>query len=151
MSLYFTLSFVSCNFNYFEKHSVWKFMYKWVTDTPLDPVDRSALDPWTPSTEFADLYTWHQFRGVFVHKNNEKCLCKHGSLGSVFELWPARSPDLNPLDSYLCCHLKSIVYTTAVNGVTQLQQRVEDGCELIRNTPVISERVRQSLMRRAAP
>jgi hypothetical protein len=38
----------------------------------------------------------------------------------------------------------------AVNDVVELQQRVEDGWELIHSTPAISERVRQSFMRRAA-
>jgi hypothetical protein len=43
------------------------------------------------------------------------------------------------------------VSTTALNDVVELiQQRVEGGYELIRNTPVMFERVRQTLMRRAA-
>jgi hypothetical protein len=42
------------------------------------------------------------------------------------------------------------VYAMAVNDVAELQQRVNDGCELIHNTAGIFERVRHSLMRRAA-
>jgi hypothetical protein len=42
------------------------------------------------------------------------------------------------------------VYATAVSDAAELQQRAKDGCELIRNTPGVLERVRQSLMRRAA-
>jgi hypothetical protein len=52
-------------------------------------------------------------------------------------LWPARSPDLNLLDFYLRSYLKSTVYAMAANDGVELQQRVEDGCELIRNRPGI--------------
>jgi hypothetical protein len=31
-------------------------------------------------------------------------------------------------------YIKSTVYATAVNDTTELQQRAEEGCELIRNT-----------------
>jgi hypothetical protein len=41
------------------------------------------------------------------------------------------------------------VYATAVNAVAEQQQRVKNGCELIRNTPGIFERVRQSLIKSA--
>ena len=30
--------------------------------------------------------------------------------------WPARSPDLNPLDFHLWGHLKSIVYATSIEN-----------------------------------
>jgi hypothetical protein len=62
-------------------------------------------------------------------------------------LWPARSPDLNLLDFYLWGHLKSIVHAMAVNDVVELEQRIEDGCELIFNTAGIFEHMWQSLMR----
>ena len=42
--------------------------------------------------------------------------------------WPARSPDLNPLDLYLWCHLKAIVYFTPIHNVEILHQRIEQGC-----------------------
>lgn len=38
----------------------------------------------------------------------------------------------------------------AVNDEAELQHRIEDGCKLIRNKLGILERVRQSLVRRAA-
>jgi hypothetical protein len=47
-------------------------------------------------------------------------------------------------------HLRSTVYATTLNDMAELQQRVEDRCGLIRNTPGILERVRQLLMRHAA-
>ena len=39
------------------------------------------------------------------------CISRHGPIA-----WPPCSPDLNPLDFYLCGHLKSSVYSTAVHG-----------------------------------
>ncbi|KMQ82698.1 hypothetical protein RF55_22113 [Lasius niger] len=55
--------------------------------------------------------------------------------------WPARSPDLNPLDYYLWGHLKSIVYKTSIDNVEIFRQRVEDGCREIRAIPGIFEKV----------
>ena len=52
-------------------------------------------------------------------------------------LRPARSPDLNPLDFFLWSHLKSLVYTTAVENVEDLRNRIMQGCDTIRNTPGI--------------
>jgi hypothetical protein len=64
--------------------------------------------------------------------------------------WPARSPDLNPLDFYMWGHLKSVVYTTPANDVMELQQKVVAACEDIRRRNGVFERVRGSMMRRAA-
>lgn len=63
-------------------------------------------------------------------------------------LWPARSPDLNPLDFFLWGHLKSLVYATPVENVEDLENRIVASCNLIRNDPGIFERVRQSMRRR---
>lgn len=63
--------------------------------------------------------------------------------------WPARSPDLNPLDFYLWGHVKQIVYSRPIDNINDLRQRIEDGFNEIRNTPGICERVRGSLQRRA--
>lgn len=62
--------------------------------------------------------------------------------------WPPRSPDLNPLDFYLWGHLKSLVYSSPVNDVDTLRNRLVAGCETIRSAPGIWERVRQSMSRR---
>jgi hypothetical protein len=62
--------------------------------------------------------------------------------------WPARSPDLNPLDFFLWGHLKSIVYSTPVQDVQDLKQRIINGFEKIRLSPGIFERVRNSIKRR---
>ena len=45
--------------------------------------------------------------------------------------WPARSPDLNPLDFYLWGQLKSIVYCEPVADVQTLQQHVHVACDAI--------------------
>ena len=63
--------------------------------------------------------------------------------------WPARSPDLNPMDFYLWGHLKELVYETEVQRREELWPRIVDGCNKIRHIPGIFERVRGNLMRRA--
>lgn len=62
--------------------------------------------------------------------------------------WPPRSPDLNSLDFFLWGHLKSIVYSTPINTIDDLRNRIIGGFETIRNTPGMLERVRQSMRRR---
>lgn len=62
--------------------------------------------------------------------------------------WPARSPDLNPLDFCLWGYLKSLVYQTPVENMEELQERVVNGCNVIRQNPGVFERVRVSLRNR---
>lgn len=62
--------------------------------------------------------------------------------------WPPRSPDLNPLDFFLWGHLKQLVYTTPIENVEELRNRIIASCRTIRQTPGIFERVRQSMRRR---
>ena len=64
------------------------------------------------------------------------------------QAWSPRSPDLNMLDYFLWGHLKSLVYTTPVNTVEELRDRIVESCNTIRNTPGIFQRVRESLNRR---
>lgn len=45
---------------------------------------------------------------------------------------PARSPDLNPIDSFVWGHLKSIVYATPVDNIKKLRERIKDGWQRIR-------------------
>jgi hypothetical protein len=61
--------------------------------------------------------------------------------------WPARSPDLNPLDFRLWGHLKTLVHSAPINELEVLQQRVENACQEIRVKPF--GRVRASVRRRA--
>lgn len=62
--------------------------------------------------------------------------------------WPPRSPDLTPLDYFLWGYLKSLVYATPVDDLDELRQRIEQGCQTIRQIPGILERVRGSFIRR---
>lgn len=62
--------------------------------------------------------------------------------------WPARSPDLNPLDFFLWGYLKSLVYARPVNNIDELRQRVEQACHQIRANEGVFGRVRRSLRRR---
>lgn len=62
--------------------------------------------------------------------------------------WPARSPDLNPLDFFVWGYLKSLVYATPVENLDDLRNRIIAGCNSIRNDPGVFERVRQSMTRR---
>ena len=59
--------------------------------------------------------------------------------------WPARSPDLNPLDFHLWEHLKSIVYATSIENAEILRNRIEQGFQQIRETPGMMERVTRSM------
>jgi hypothetical protein len=40
--------------------------------------------------------------------------------------WPARSPDLNPLDFWPWGHLKALVYSMPISDLEMLEQRVEN-------------------------
>lgn len=62
--------------------------------------------------------------------------------------WPARSPDLNPLDFFLWGHCKSLVYARRVDTVDELEDRIVDAFQTIRETPGIFQRVNESMYRR---
>lgn len=62
--------------------------------------------------------------------------------------WPARSPDLNPLDYYLWGHLKQYVYSVPIPDEQTLLHRIEEGCQQIRQNPGIFGRVRTSMRKR---
>jgi hypothetical protein len=62
--------------------------------------------------------------------------------------WPARSPDLNPLDFYLWGHLKTLVYSSPIDTIEELCLKISNGIETIKQTPGVFERVRNSMRRR---
>jgi transposase len=62
--------------------------------------------------------------------------------------WPPRSPDLNPVDYCVWSQVRSLVYTSAVDTVEELQHRIEGVCQQIRNEPGVTERIRNSMRRR---
>ena len=59
----------------------------------------------------------------------------------VLVAWPARSPDLNPLDFHFWGHWKSIVYATSIERAETPRNRIERGFRQIRETPGTMERV----------
>lgn len=62
--------------------------------------------------------------------------------------WPARSPDLNPLDFCIWGYLKSLVYSSPVENIDDLRNRIIAGCATIRNSPQIFQRIRNSMRKR---
>jgi hypothetical protein len=64
-------------------------------------------------------------------------------------VWPPRSPDLNPLNFFLWGSLEKVVYATAVNNMSDLQQQVANGCISFTILQGCFENVRQSLLLRA--
>ncbi|KAJ8866424.1 hypothetical protein PR048_032267 [Dryococelus australis] len=59
-----------------------------------------------------------------------------------------RSPDLNPLHFYLRGHLQALGHVIPVDDVGTLLNRIEAGCETIRNFPGIHQHIRVSMQRR---
>ena len=62
--------------------------------------------------------------------------------------WPARSPDLNPLDFFLWGHVKSVVYATPLENEAELMPRIQAAFDGIRNDPEVFQRVRRNMQRR---
>ena len=60
--------------------------------------------------------------------------------------WPARSPDLNPLDFYLWGHLKAMVYKEKIQDMDHLKERIWSGITYI--TPDVLTRVHHEWERR---
>lgn len=54
-----------------------------------------------------------------------------GRRGQV--LWPARSPDLNPLDYFVWGHLKQLVYAVEINNQEQLMEQIINAVESTQN------------------
>jgi hypothetical protein len=50
--------------------------------------------------------------------------------------WPPRSPDLTPVDYCVWGHVKSLVYTSAVD-----KHRIEGLCQQISNEPGVFEKI----------
>ena len=62
--------------------------------------------------------------------------------------WPARSPDLTPLDFFfLWGHVKSVVYINPANTRQELNERIFTPFGQIRHRPVMFARVRQAMAR----
>lgn len=62
--------------------------------------------------------------------------------------WPPRSPDCTPIDFFLWGYLKQLVYSTPIRTLEELRDRIHHSFRVVRETPGILERVRQSMIRR---
>lgn len=62
--------------------------------------------------------------------------------------WPARSPDLTPLDFYLWGHVKALVYKEASENIEILKQRIETAFDTVKEEAA-NFAIRQNLRRRA--
>lgn len=62
--------------------------------------------------------------------------------------WPARSPDLNACDFFLWGHLKDVVYSEPIATIEELENRIREACDEIRNSPGIFRRVQNNFARR---
>lgn len=61
--------------------------------------------------------------------------------------WPARSPDLNPLDFFLWSFLKSFIYQDPVESLEELEEKLH--CAVGNITPEMLQLTQQSLIHRA--
>lgn len=62
--------------------------------------------------------------------------------------WPARSPDLTPLDFFLWGYVKHKVYETQPRDLDDLRTRIRDAFDGIRETPGMLKRVGESIVNR---
>lgn len=88
----------------------------------------------------------HSARAVVEELNNRfagRWLGRHGP-----HSWPARSPDLTPVDFFLWGYLKDRVYVTEPTSPDDLKRRIEDACRSV--TPAMLHLVRRSFRRRIA-
>lgn len=60
--------------------------------------------------------------------------------------WPARSPDLTPLDFFLWGHVKEQVYKTQVNTVIELRERIQTALNNVPQDMIL--RATEAVMRR---
>lgn len=61
--------------------------------------------------------------------------------------WPARSPDLNPLDFFYWGAMKEMVYAKPIGNVEQLRFKITEAAELI-NSRNFARDINRSLLRR---
>lgn len=96
---------------------------------------------------------WFQQDGAPAHKSRIARVVLDQSfpdrwigIGGAVE-WPARSPDLTPLDFFLWGHLKEYVYRETINNMEQLQGRIDEALATV--TPEMIAAAQRNLIRRA--
>lgn len=103
----------------------------------IEAIEDSAddFDPWFQQ-DGAPPHFSLQVRAFLDEQFPDQWIGRRGTIE-----WPARSPDLTPLDYFLWGHLKSKVYETAPRDIAELRQRIIDECAKI--TPEILRNVRE--------
>lgn len=64
--------------------------------------------------------------------------------------WPARSPDLNPLDFFLWGHLKQVIYEMGGNSLEELKNKIRTEVENLNSNPALITSVQTNFARRLA-
>lgn len=96
--------------------------------------------------------TWFQQDGAPPHRTNAVSEFLGNTFGDQWMgqfgpiRWPARSPDLTPLDFFLWGYLKDLVYATPPQSVDELRNRVIAACQGVDGDML--QRVRENLCRR---
>ena len=62
--------------------------------------------------------------------------------------WSPRSPDLTPCDYFLWGHLKNKVFATPPHDLEELQGRIREEVDALRNDPAMLRRAVQEMLRR---
>lgn len=100
---------------------------------------------------------WYQHDGAPAHAYRRSCLWLDSTFGRKWigpggpVLWPARSPDLTPLDFFLWGHIKERVYDSDPVTPANLKLRIQQCCEQItaeqlrRTTQATETRIRMCL------
>src|SRR5678815_5799280 len=82
----------------------------------------------------------HQVRAHLNRVYTDKWIGRGGHVA-----WPARSPDLTPLDYFLWGHVKSVVYINLVNTRKELIQPIFSAFDQIGHSEGTFGRVRQAM------
>lgn len=81
----------------------------------------------------------------FLNENyRNRWIGRNGPVG-----WPARSPDMTPLDYFLWGAMKQKVYATPVNTEAELQARILSCAQQIKEDPEMIRRATQQILVRA--
>lgn len=62
--------------------------------------------------------------------------------------WPARSPDLNAMDFFAWGYIKFIVFSTPVDNINDLRERIVTAFDSVRNNAQMLRNVHRSMSRR---
>lgn len=62
--------------------------------------------------------------------------------------WPARSPDLNPLDYFLWGTLKEKIYSEPVENIEQLKNEIEENVNLLNLDVALFQKIRSNFIKR---